>query len=285
MTLNLAKCEFSVTKVKVLVHVVSAEGKSADPQKIEAIHNLPTPKNVTKVRSFLGKVNHVSKFAKHLAGKTKPLREQLKEKNTWHWGQLQEQVFREIKEMMTSAPILALYDPNKDTKVNADASSYGIGGIVLQKQEDGIWKPILYVSRALSPVEYRYSQVERECLACVWTCERSSNFIWGKSIIGETDHKPLIPMVTMHMLNQLTPFIQRMRMRLMRFNIKQMIHVPGKQMYTTDTLSRLIARQPYKQPEQTLIPDDDMNSIRRKHHRRIASFRCQTEADHRGTRR
>ena len=83
-------------------------------------------------------VNHVSKFAKHLASKTKPLRELLKKKNTWHWGQPQEQAFREIKEMMTSAPILALYDPNKDTKVYADASSDGIGGVVMQKQEDGI---------------------------------------------------------------------------------------------------------------------------------------------------
>ena len=149
--------------------------------------------------------------------------------------------------MMTSAPILALYDPNKDTKVNADALSNGIGCIVMQKQEDGIWKPTSYVSRALSPVECRYSQVERECLAFVWTCERSSNFIWGRSIIGETD--------------QLTPCIQRMRMRPMRFDIKQMVHVPGKQMYTRDTLSRLIARQHYKQPEQSLIPDDDMTAF------------------------
>ena len=147
--------------------------------------------------------------------------------------------------MMMSAPILALYDPNKDTKVNADASSYGIEGIVMQKHEDGIWKPISYVSRALSPVECRYSRVERECLAFVRTCERSSDFIWGKSIVGETDHKPLIPMVTM---NQLTPRIQRMRKRLMRFDIKQILHVPEKQMYTSDTLSRLIARQPFKLP-------------------------------------
>ena len=204
------KCKFSVTKVKVLGHVVSAEGISADPQKIEAIRNLPTPKNVAEVRSFLGMVNHVSKFAKHLASKTKPLRELLKKKNKWHWGQPQEQAFREIKEMMMSAPILALYDPNKDTKVNADASSYCIGGVVMQKQEDEIWKPISHVSRALSPVECRYSQVEIECLAFVyiWTYERSSDFIWGKSIIGETDHKLLVPMLTTHMLNQLTPHIQ-----------------------------------------------------------------------------
>ena len=92
-------------------------------------------------------VNQTSKFAIHLASKTKPLRELLKKKNTGHWGQPQEQAFREIKEMM-SATILAIYDPNKDTKVNADASSYGIGD-VMQKKENGIWKPNSYISRAL----------------------------------------------------------------------------------------------------------------------------------------
>ena len=105
VTLNLTKCEFSVSKVKVLGQFVSAEGISADPQKIEAIRDLLTPKNVADVRSFLGMVNHVSK---HLARKTKPLRELLKKKNTWHWGQSQEQTFREVKEMMTSSPLLAL---------------------------------------------------------------------------------------------------------------------------------------------------------------------------------
>ena len=81
VTLNLAKCEFSVTKVEVLGHVVSAEGISTDPQKVEAIRNLPTPKNITEVRSSLGMINHVSKFAKHLASKSKRLRELLKKEH------------------------------------------------------------------------------------------------------------------------------------------------------------------------------------------------------------
>ena len=106
-------------------------------------------------------VNHVSKFADHVASKIKPLRELLRKKNTWVWGQPQNQVFTEIKEALTTAPILALHDPERETKANADASSYGIGGVVMQQQDNGNWKPISYVSRALSPVECRYSQVEK----------------------------------------------------------------------------------------------------------------------------
>ena len=254
------KCEFSVSKVKVLGHIVSSEGTAADPEKIEAIRNLATPRNVAEVRSFLGMVNHVSKFAGHLTSKTKPLRELLKTKSTWVCGQPQDQAFTEIKEALTTA-ILALYDPNRETKVNA--SSYGIGGVVMQQQDNGDWKPISYVSRALSPVECWYSQVGKECLAFFWACKRSSDFIWGKSITGETDHNPLVPMLTTHSLDQLPPRVQRLRMRLMRLNIKRMVHVPGKQMYTSDTLSKLAlqSKQPDSKSEESLIPDQEMSTF------------------------
>ena len=114
ITLNKVKCEFSVSKVKVLGHIVSSEGIAADPEKIEAIRNLAIPRNVAEVRRFLGMVSNVSKFADHLASKTKPLRELLKKKNTWVWGQPQDQAFTEIKEALTTAPILALYDPKRN---------------------------------------------------------------------------------------------------------------------------------------------------------------------------
>ena len=227
ITLNKLKCEFSVSKVKVLGHIVSSEGIAADPEKIEAIRNLVTPRNVVEVRSFLEMINHVSKFADHLASENKPLRELLKKKNTWVWGQPQDQAFTEIKEALTTAPMLAFYDPNRETKVNADASCYRIGGVVMQQQDNGDWKPISHVSRALSLVECQYSQIEKECLAFVWARERSSDFIWGKSITGETDHKPLVPMLTTHSLDQLPSRMQMLRMRLMKFNIKRMVHVPG----------------------------------------------------------
>ena len=122
-------------------------------------------------------INHVSKLEDQLASKTKPLSKLLKKKNTWVWGQPQDQAFTEIKEALTTAPILALHDPNRETEVNVDASSYGIGGVVMQQQDNGDWKPISYVSRVLAPVECWYSQFEKECLAFVWACEQSVDFI------------------------------------------------------------------------------------------------------------
>ena len=83
ITMNLDKCEFSKSEVKVLGNIVSAKGISPDPEKIEAIVNLPAPKNIREVRSFLGMVNQLSKFTEHLADKTKPLRDLLSKKNSW----------------------------------------------------------------------------------------------------------------------------------------------------------------------------------------------------------
>ena len=136
---------------------------------------------------------------------------------------IQEQAFKKLKQCLVTAPILTIYDPNKEIKVNADASSYGIGAVLLQKQNINDWKPVSYVSRALTDTETRYSQIEKECLTFTWTCERFSDYILGKPIIGETVYKPLVPLLTTHMLEKLQPRIQRFRMRLMRVNLHKIV--------------------------------------------------------------
>ena len=82
-------------------------------------------------------VNQLSKFTEQLADKTKPLRDLLSKKDSWTWGHTKESAFREIKECLISSPVLALYDVSRKTKVSSDASRYGIGGVVLQEQDDG----------------------------------------------------------------------------------------------------------------------------------------------------
>ena len=89
-----------------------------------------------EVRTFLGMVNQLSKFSDHLADKTKSIRELLLKGNQWTWGNAQQKAFEQIKTDLMRAPVLALYDPNKETKVAAEASSYGLGGVVLQTDKN-----------------------------------------------------------------------------------------------------------------------------------------------------
>jgi hypothetical protein len=96
--------------------------------------------------------------------------------------------------------------------VSADSSSYGIGAVLLQQQSDGTWRPVTFVSRALNDVEKRYSQVEQECLALTYSAERPSDYLIGTKFVLQTDHKPLVALLSpQRALDDIPPRIQRMR--------------------------------------------------------------------------
>lgn len=237
VTLNSDKCEFSKPEVHYLGHVINATGISADPEKVRAITEMSSPNSIQEVRRFLGMCNQLSKFSSELADKTKPIRDLLSEKSHWNWGIQQEEAFKEIKKILSDTPVLALYDPKAKTKIRTDASSYGLGAILMQKQSDRQWQPVAYASRALSPTEQRYAQIEKEALGITWGCEKFSEYISGMKFHIETDHKPLIPIFTKKSLNDMSPRIQRFRMRIMRFTYT-ISHVQGKDLVCADTLSR-----------------------------------------------
>ena len=100
-----------------------------------------------------------------------------------------------------------------------------------------MWQPVAFDSRSMTDTKRRYSQIEKEALALVWACEKFGDYVIGKDITLETDHKPLVPLLGKTNLDCLPPRVLRFRIRLMRFSYT-ISHVPGKQLYTADTLSR-----------------------------------------------
>ena len=165
-----------------------------------------------------------------------PLRELLSTKRAWLWGPEQESAFNKIKEELVQPTVLTLYDPHAAVKVSADASSFGLGAVLLQQAKDG-WKPVAYTSRSTTETERRYAQIEKESLAITWACSKFSDYILGRKFLVETDHKPLIPLLNTKHLDSLPPRILRFRLRLARFDYT-VHHVPGKLLYTADALSR-----------------------------------------------
>ena len=236
ITLN-DKCQFNVNSIKFLGHIVTSEGIKVDPEKVEAIVKFPQPQNVADLRRLLGIANHVGKFSPNLTDITKPLRDLLKKENAWTWNANQEEAFQKLKQVLTSAPVLQHYSTSLPTKVSADASSYGLGAVLLQRHGED-WKPVIYASRSMTPTEQRYAQVEKEALASTWACERFSDFLVGlPTFTIETDHRPLLALLHTKQLDELSPRIQRFRMRLMhyKYDVK---FTAGKDLATADSLSR-----------------------------------------------
>ena len=191
LTLNKEKCEFNKDRIEFYGFIFSRGGVSPDPKKVSALKNATAPSNVKELRSFLGLTNYVSRFIPNYSDLTKPLRDLTKKQSEWVWSSKCDKAFNVLKNYLSDDKTLHYFDPKLHTSVFVDASPFGLGGILCQKNNSGHLVTIAYASRSLTDVESRYSQTEREALAVVWACEHFHLYLFGENFDVITDHKPL----------------------------------------------------------------------------------------------
>jgi len=235
LTLNAAKCQFSMDKLTFVGMVLSEKGVSCTTEKVRAVTEAREPQTASEVRSFLGLVNYCGRFIPDLATVSEPLRHLTKQGTQFEFGMEQKQAFEELKRRLSNAETLGYFDKDAPTQVVADTSPVGLGAILTQHQKDGP-RVISYASRSLSDTERRYSQTDKEALALVWTCEKFHPYVYGVPFELITDHKPLE--VIYGIKSKPCARIERWVLRMQPYNFK-VKYKPGAQ-NIADSLSRLV---------------------------------------------
>lgn len=231
LTLNDDKCEYGKERIKFLGHILTSMGLEADPEKVTAIDSLKMPTNKVELQRFLGMITYLAKFIPRMSTITQPLRKLLEKQVAWDWQWQQTKAFTSLKELLKSTPVLKYYDVNEDVTIQADASSYALGAVLMQNEQ-----PIAYASRSLSKTEQRYPQIEKEALALRFSCQRFHEYIYGKKLVLETDHKPL-EAIFKKPIFAAPPRLQRILMSVLIYS-PTIQYKKGKSMYIADTLSR-----------------------------------------------
>ena len=191
LRLKMKKCDFLKPSVEYLGHGVDKHGLHALPSKVKAIVEAPEPRNVQELRSFLGLLNHYSKFIQNLSSIIHPLNQLLQHDVTWKWSDDCAKAFKRAKESLVSSQVLAHYNPKLLIKMAADASAYGVGAVISHVYPDGSEKPVAFASRTLSKSEKNYAQIEKEALALIFGVRRFHQYLYGRNFTLVTDHKPL----------------------------------------------------------------------------------------------
>ena len=231
IALNKKKMQIKVEKLTFMGHMISKNGLSPDPAKVEAIKNARVPNDKTQLRSFLGAVNYLGKFMPNLSNEMQPLNNLLKNDVQWIWSSTQDKAFKTVKDKISDSTMLSYYDSRKGLTLENDASEYGIGSVLLQEN-----KPIGFASRTLTPTEQNYAQIEKEMLAIVYGLEKFHYYAYGKRITVVTDHQPLVT-IKMKPLSKAPKRLRNMLLRCQDYDMN-LIYKPGTSIPVADALSR-----------------------------------------------
>ena len=233
--LKIEKCQFFKEEVIFLGHKVTRQGLQPCIDKVSALREFPTPKNVKEVASFLGLAGYYRKFIKGFGEIARPLNGLKKGGGEFKWGREEEEAFQPLKTILTGDEVLAYPNFNKPFFVTTDASNFALGGVISKIDDNGNGRPICFASRSLHKAELNYSVFDKEALAIVWMLDRHRYLLLGHDLYLKSDHRPLRELFAKDCKSS-RQF--RWIERILEFNIKNVEYVQGKDNVVADCLSR-----------------------------------------------
>ena len=190
---KLEKCRWKVREVGFLGVVIGPEGIKMEKKKVKGVLEWPTPKCVKDVQKFLGLANYYRQFIEGFVSIARPLHDIVKKDKKWEWTEKQGKAFEELKRSFTEEPVLVAPDIDKKMRMEVDALDYTIGGVLSMECGDGLWRPIVFLSKSLNETERNYKIHDKEMLAIIRGLETWRHLLERAQYKFEiwTDHKNL----------------------------------------------------------------------------------------------
>lgn len=235
--INLEKCQFCRPSLSFLGFIVDHQGLRTDPNKVDCIVNYPVPNTTTEIKRLIGLISYYRRFLKNFSTIASPITSLLHGKKKGQaigWTPEADVALKEIKLLISSAPVLVSPDFSKRFFIQTDASDVGLGAVLFQEQ-DGLEHPIAFASRTLTSTERKYAATERELLGVIFGVEHFRGYVEGTDFTVITDCASL---TWLHNLREPTGRLARWCMRLAQFSF-DVKHRPGAKNVVPDALSRI----------------------------------------------
>lgn len=191
LKLKPSKCNLRVPEVKLLGFIIDEHGRRSDPEKTAAIDNMVAPKNASEVRSFLGMTGYHRHHIPNYAELAYPLVRLTKKYAKFRWNKEEIDAWDSLKKELVSERVMAHPQLDKPYRLYTDASAYSVGAILVQLDDDGVERPVMYLSKQLSSAQMKYATIEREAFAVVYALQKLRPYLYGAEFVILTDHKPL----------------------------------------------------------------------------------------------
>ena len=228
-----AKCHLLQKSVDYLGHTISCEGVRANLAKIQGISAWKTPTDSKELKRFLGLASYYRRFVKNFAQIASPLHRLTQAGRKWSWTPECESAFTQLKQQLTTTPMLAFPDFSRAFILDVDASGEGLGAI-LSQNIDGREYVIAYASRTLSKAERQYCATSRELLALIWGAQHFRPYLYGQCMLcGPHGSQCMLSSGYETSSNQRARSLEI----LSEYNM-EIEHRPGRQHTNVDALSR-----------------------------------------------